>query len=421
MAEEPTAADELVTKAQILRDEAEILEDEAEEAAEIVKAQKAPTLGANVAGLYLHRALAAVNPIVPTRAARPVLQNILIVAREGGVDICGTDMEIGIRETIEECQVDDYGSALLPGKRLLAMAKELKGGTVDIFSADFQTTLKAAGCRFKLVGEDPADFPAVPPMPTKPDATQTVKVDVGTLQGMLNVTAYATAAEETRYAIQGIMLEVQGKKVWMVATDGKRLAITLDGWEGTKGPRKQVTALIPPRGLKVLLAGQPDDLECVLVFEGRRVLAQVGSRTVVMSKIEGTFPTYEEVIPKSLTHEVTLDVASLASAVRRASLVAQDGSNAVEFTFRPKGLEVSARAANVGETTHELPVGEWLAGQPEGTETIVFNPKYLLDTLKACGDEEIRFGWNGPRSAALLSWGQAQCVIMPVTLEANDF
>ncbi len=362
-------------------------------------------------GGELASALSIVGGIVPSRAARPVLQNVCLSARGSTLEVLGTDMEIGVRHRVEEVEVEEEGDVLLSASRLQGIVRELADGRIEVSSTDFQTEIKAPGCYFKLVGEDPADFPAVPPFPTGPS----VEVPAELLSSLVRRTAFAAAAEETRYAIHGVLLEIEGKTVRMVATDGKRLAWSR-GTLGTAVKAKQ-SALLPPRALTQVLKGvEPGEESVRLVFEERRVIAQAGRSTVVASRIEGTFPSYEEVIPKESRLEVVLDREAFAACVRRGALLASEGSQAVSMGLSGGQLKIGARAANVGEGQIEMEV----AYDAEPIE-IHFNPRYLLDFLKVIPSETIEIRMNDSRSAVLFVDGEdLKYVVMPVTLESME-
>ena len=362
-------------------------------------------------GGELASALSIVGGVIPSRAARPVLQNVCLSARGKTLEVLGTDMEIGVRHRVEEVEVQEEGDVLLSAARLQGIVRELADGRIDVSSSDFQTEIRAPGCFFKLVGEDPADFPAVPPFPTG----ASVEVPGELLGSLVRRTAFAAAAEETRYAIHGVLLELEGKTVRMVATDGKRLA-----WSrGTlpKASKSKKTALLPPRALTQALKGiEPGDDTVRLIFEERRVLAQAGRSTIVASRIDGTFPSYEEVIPKESRLEAELDREAFASCIRRGALLASEGSQAVSVGLSSGQLKVGARASNVGEGQIEMEVA-----YDDDPIEIHFNPRYLLDFLKVIPSETIRIRMNDSRSAVLFVDGDdLQYVVMPVTLESTD-
>lgn len=362
-----------------------------------------------VDGATLAEALTIVGGAIPSRAARPVLSNVLLSAHDGILEAMGTDMEVGMRFAIEEVDIEEPGKALLPASRLTGIVKELTGGRIEIRTEDLQTEIRAPGCFFKLVGEDPADFPDIPPAPD--GGTEILSA---TIQVQTRKTAFAAATEETRYAIHGLLWRV-GKEGTseMVATDGKRLARV-----GDKVTNAEHIALVPVRGMNRILACiEPGEEKIRIAFEERRIIAKAGRATIVMSKIEGTFPNYNEVIPAATSIKIQVDGDHFESCVRRAALLSNQGSEAIMLRFASGKMIASARASNVGEGQIEMEIE--FDGEPI---EVNFNPKYLLDFCKVRIGEEIEIGMNDARSAVLMleTGGSLQYVVMPVTMESSE-
>ena len=364
-----------------------------------------------VQGGELSNVLSVVGNVVPTRATRPLLQNVCLLARGGGMEVLGTDMEVGVRHRVEEIEVHEEGEILLPPGRLQGIARELAGGQVEISASDGKVEIRAPGCYFKLVGEDPGDFPVIPAFP----AGSGVALPVDLLSSLVRRVIFSAASEESRYAIHGVLLEMQSDEIRVVATDGKRLAWATGQLEKGAGKKKE-SALLPARGLGQILKGvEPGEEEVRVIFEERRVLAQVGRSTVVASRIEGTFPNYEEVVPAKSAQEVIVDRENFAACVRRGALLATEGSHAVVIEFTPDHLKVGAKVSNVGEG--EIEMGAEYGGEPV---EIHFNPRYLLDFLKVAQGEKVRLGINDSRSAVVFrDEGSLLYVVMPITVEAT--
>lgn len=372
-------------------------------------------------GGKLAEALALVGGAVPSRATRSILQNVYIKAEpHQAAEIQGTDMQIGIRQRLPDAKVEGKGGLLIPFARLHGIIRELAGEKLTIKATEKQVTIKAPGATFKLVGEAPTDFPAIPEMPKEGG----LEVKASALTDLIRRTGYAASDEESRYAIHGILLEVKGQTLQMIATDGKRLAWVeaADGisGKGGKSQGQKYSALMPGPGLRVALRkamdSQAEDATVRLVFEEKRVLVETGQTLMAMTLIQGTFPNYTEVVPKDLPITVTIEREALERAVRRGALIATEGSHAVQIEFQTDKIRVGARISDVGEGMIEEPA---TATVPEPLE-VHFNPRYLLDFLKVADAQEIRIGLKDRTSAVLLHDGDSsRYVVMPVTLDAG--
>lgn len=369
-------------------------------------------------GSALANALGVVMGVVPRRAARPILQGVLMkCASPSDVTLIGTDMEIGVRERVVGV-VDQEGEALVPAARLFAIVKELADVQVELTYDKGKLDIRSAGVYFQLVCDDATDFPQVPEVPT--DGRVTIPGPI--FGGCIARTSFAASLEETRYAIHGVLLEVEKDCLRLVATDGKRLAVAEH--PVVLGVTEKQSALLPVKALTMMARGWGDtDWTIDLVFEDKRVLAQAGDTTIIASRIEGTFPSWEEVLPTIKTH-AELSAEAFASCVRRGALVATEGSHAVSLEFANGQLTVGARASNLGEATI-VTEATW----PGDPITVHFNPKYLVDYLKILDTAHVLVGMNDSRSAVLLEGkaveggetpkGSFRYVLMPITIDGE--
>lgn len=364
----------------------------------------------SVHGTNLADVLGKVSGTVQPRASRPVLQNVCIVAKGKRLDILATNMEVGIRHQVEDAEIHEEGSILLNGARLHSIARELVGGTVEIEATTSKAEIRSQGCYFNLVGDKAEDFPAIP-TPPKEGIGITIKAEV--LQGLVRHSVFAASAEESRYAIHGVLLCTDAKgKAQIVATDGKRLA-----WAMEDKPLKVKTdALLSPAGLRQIIAViEPGVEDIIFAFDERRVVVQAGVATIAIQKVQGTFPAYEAVVPKETKINVDVDRENFTSSIRRAALLATEGSHAVAVGLRGGKLLVAAKASNIGEGRIETDL------LYDGDDLDVhFNPKYVLDFCKVAVGEKIQIGINDSRSAVIFRDGETLTyVVMPITLDAD--
>lgn len=384
-----------------------------------------------MSGDGLADALGLVGSAVPSRASRPILSNILIRADHGkAAEIVATNMEVGIRVRLDGAKTRGVGAVLISHKRLSSIATEMRGEKLTLETPDaskrkddaHSMQIKAKGTSFKLVGEDPADFPAVPDMPTK----GIIQIVPALFDRLIRHTAFAAADAETRYAIHGVMMEIEGTTLRCIATDGKRLALNEAADAVVAGKHNATTTLLSSTGLSVTLrkAAAMIDVEdkIGMVVEDRRTIFQCGPITIVMAKIEGTFPSWEEVMPKDPTTRIQVDREELLRGIRRGALMAMEGSQAVSMKF-DEDITIGARASNVGEGTIQVPIAtKAIEGHPGGEALEVhFNPKYIEQFLKADDGQLVEMNMIDHKSAVLFVGADGfQYVVMPVTLESSD-
>ncbi|MCZ6689954.1 MAG: DNA polymerase III subunit beta [Planctomycetota bacterium] len=374
----------------------------------------------SIPAAILSQGLKLVSRAIPKRAARPILQNVMISAN-GAIELAGTDLEVGTRRVLEGT-LSKAGEIMVPAARLATIIKGAKGELVTFKGADGKLEVSWTRRRFSLQGEDVADFPVIPQYP----AGKGLRIDAAAFRELVKRISFACAAEESRYAIHGVLISVKSGRVTFVGTDGKRLAIQTGSvipWprHGTEKETGSFEALIPSRVLADIVAAMPKgakDLGDVSILpEDNRVLFQYGGATFVASKIDGTFPTWEEVVPSKFEYRISMNSADLEGALKDVATMASEGSQSVSLAFGGALLTVGAQALNVGACQADVPL-ELDAGIEIDPITVHFNPKYLIDYLKASESPEVTFEMSDARSAVKLTDETDGCyVLMPITLE----
>src|SRR2546425_6974229 len=192
---------------------------------------------------------------------------------------------------------------------------------------------------------------------------------------MLAQTSFAISHDETRYALNGILLVLQEKDVQMVATDGHRLAVSKRslgrGVGGMTGivPRKAIIEI-----MRVLGAGE--DVQ-IAITENQFVL-QMPSFVMTARLIEGQFPNYEAVIPKTHPGRLVVSRSAFAAALRRVAVMAEDRNKPVRLALTPTALRLTASSQGLGDA-EGVPDGE----SPGGVLGIRVKSPHVLDAAQA--------------------------------------
>lgn len=328
----------------------------------------------------LGNALKIVNGVVPSRTPKDVLRNVKLVAGETGVMLIGTDQEVGIRFEVPEVEVETGGETLLPTARVLQILNEVTGDTVEIELDGSAVHIRSGQAKFRLSAEDAAEFP---PVAAFEDAAYFV-LSGGTLREAIKRTLFATDEESTRYALGGIKLELSEGDVTLAATDSRRLAVV-----ETKGRTEGSPELgnsdpvVPSKAMQLVERSIADDEQEVHVAVHQNdVLFRVGSSTIYSRLVEGRFPRYRDVIPAQSKAEIELTVGPFYSVVRQSQIVTNEESRGVDFEFGDGTLVLKSVAADVGESTIELPIG--YPGEQIG---ITFDPRFIAEFLRVLETE----------------------------------
>ena len=295
------------------------------------------------------KGLQMVQNIVEPRQTLPILANVLVQAEDEVVRLTATDLEVGARVSVP-ARVASTGAITISARKLGEIVKELPAAAVALRVGDNATvSLRCGGATYKLVGLGPDDFPPV--VPATPTSWVTMEAKI--LREMLAQTKFAVSHDETRYALNGVLFTFQGKDVRLVATDGHRLAISTrslgTGVGGASGivPRKAVSEVE-----RVLGAGE--DVQ-IAITENQFVL-QMPNFVMTARLIEGQFPNYEAVVPKGHPGKLVLGRATLAAALRRVAVMAEERNRPVKFTLAPARLRLSASSQELGEAEEVLEV-----------------------------------------------------------------
>jgi DNA polymerase-3 subunit beta len=228
---------------------------------------------------------------------------------------------------------------------------------------------------------------------------------------MIRRAAFSVSLDETRYILQGGLLQSDGKKARLVTTDGHRLSYI--EYELAAG-QEPVSAVVPSKALLELSRVlEPKDDPVTVYFTENQIFVEMGDLTVFSRLLDGQFPNFEQVIPKKNEHTLLAEVAPLIAVLNRMAPLASDKGNSVKFNLTEDSLDVTAATADVGEGSESLDVT--YQGPPM---TVAFNARYLLDALKALGSERLEMKLSSPLSPTLITpvGGETVCryVVMPM-------
>lgn len=357
-------------------------------------------------------AVNVVGGVVLARTPTPVLRCIKLSAADGLLTLAATDLEVSLRMGVEQVDIQEDGEALIPADKLGQIVRLCDDPTLTIESKDHTITIRGADSDFKIFGYDPKEFPAVREF----DGDVDCEVNAGILHTLISQTLFAAASEHSRYAINGVLFERNGKKLRLVATDGRRLALAQNECNTGAGDS---SCIVPTKALKLMikLVDDPETAVRIAIDENQVVFA-VGDgpdRAVLASNlVEGAFPPFEDVIPKDQDKRVSFRADTLSSAVKRAALLTNEESKGVRLSFTEDKLTLTSRAPEMGEAKIEVELKEY-EGEPV---EIGFNPGFITDALNVVNVDEVTIELKAPNKPGVLRTGQTfTYVIMPVNLQ----
>jgi DNA polymerase III subunit beta len=357
----------------------------------------------------LHTGLAAVSASIPSKTTLPVLSNILFEADGDGVWMSGTDLDVAVRVRVP-ADVKEPGNLTAPGKKLQEITRELPDQAVDVSTRGDQIELRCGRSHFKLNGLPAEEFPKLAEVDFSTGLTVTGK----DLNRLIHHTSFAVSTEESRPILNGVLWELRAGEMRMVATNGHRLARMSVKVEDTG--TTSADFIVPPAALQQVQRLFKDDDGLQVARSGNH-LGFKSERTEVYTRlIEGTYPNYEQVIPKDNDKIATVPKKSLESAVRRMAVVASDQTHRIRLKFEPGRVHLNVLTPDLGEGHDELEIGY----DSEELE-IGFNANYLLEVLKYMPSDEVDIAFKAPeRAATIVPTGDGEadylCLVMPLRL-----
>lgn len=352
--------------------------------------------------------------VAPSRSPKEILQNVRITAVNGTVQLTATDTEIGIRlELAEGVEVEAEGTALLPVARTMAILRESSDETLHFTTDDTAVLIRSERSKFRLPAANPDEFPTIEGF------TEEVyhEIPVRLFREMVKRTVFATDSESSRYALGGVLLELEGEEITAVGTDGRRLA-RMQGTGSSIGDHKTsgMTTIVPTRAIALMERAASDSDGVVHVAARQNDLLLRTPRCVIYSRlVEGRYPNWRQVFPRrDDAQQISLVVGPLFASLRQAAIVTDHDSRGIDFTFAPGTLKLEATTAEIGNSQVELPIGY------EGpTITLKMDHRFVADFCKVLDNEAvITCEIEDENSPALLTTDDGYAyVIMPMSKE----
>jgi len=353
----------------------------------------------------LSKGIQVVHNVVSTKATLPILSNMLIETRSQGLKMNTTDLDIGISCEIP-VDILEEGAITIPAKRFSDIVRELPPGDILINTRkNNQIDIEGLRCRFKLIGLPKEEFPKFPEFKDK----EVVRINQDLLQEMIRMTQFAVSHEEARYVLNGILMEISGRTIRLVATDGRRLA-KIEKQLKT-AVKNDVSVIIPIKAVQEIYRNLQEEGTVAFITGTNQVLFDIEGTMIATRIIEGEFPNYHQVIPESVSPKIKVNTEFLLSAIRRANLLSTVDFQAIKIEVFPNKLVVSKTTPDIGESREEVPI------QYGGKELIVgFNPHFLIDVLKNIDAEEIELELLGPDKAGVIRMKDYLYLALPMLL-----
>jgi len=335
----------------------------------------------SVSQQHLAHGLNIVSRAVAPRSTLPVLSNVLVATDEGCLRLSATNLEMGITHWIG-ARIDEDGSITVPARTFTDLVSTLPNDQVWLtLNTRTQTlTMRCGTSCADIKGIDAQEFP---PMPVS-DPAKGILINVADLKEMIQQVVFAASTDEARPVLMGVLVTVSGQQITLAAADGFRIS---ERKSDLANPVSQpVTALIPARALNELgrIASDGEQTVSMILPPGRnQVIFRLKDVELAAQLIEGNYPDYRQVIPRSTKTRTVISTSALLKACKQAEIIAREGSNVARLNICPAGelqpgtVEITAESEETG--TSENKVEASVEGSPL---LIAFNVRFMREVLE---------------------------------------
>jgi len=355
-------------------------------------------------GLYLAQGIA------DRKSTLPILANVLL--RTDGKDrvvVAATDLSTTVVATLA-AKVEKEGGLTVTARQLHEIVKNLPGDDVRVRRNDQNwAEIKAGKAEYKVVGMADRDYPKLPSV----QEADTADVDSAALRDLIAKTIFSVSLDETRQHLAGVLFECDGEHGTMVSTDGHRLSKMT---RALKGPKLAAPALIPRKGvLEVRRAIETRDKPTAIGVHNGHFVVRADDVTLSVKLVDGTFPPYDQVIPKDSDRHVLVGRQALLEALRRVSIMSSDKTWGVRIGLEKGHLRIESDNPDLGTAREELDVP--YKGQ---AVQIGFNARYFIEILSEIESENVRLELSGELDPGVVRPDDAKVdyvgVIMPMRI-----
>lgn len=338
----------------------------------------------------LNRALGSVGRVASSRGTLPILSNLLIKTVGTRVSIAATNLDIAITHYIGS-KVSDEGAITVPARLMVDFVASLPSGTITLELDDTKLRITTEKYESVINGTSADEYPVMPAITEGVSWNIPSKVLKSSLQQVL----VSASSDESRPVLTGVFMHTFEGMLYMAATDSYRLAE-----KKLMKLSQEVSLLIPATAMQDLLRILGDsDEEVHVTHDDQQVLFRVGDVELVARLIEGNYPDYRKLIPRSFAQTATLKKTEAVNITKVSSLFARESAGSVTLHLDEAKQEVSIRsvASQLGENIATA------TAQISGEGLITLNSRYIMDALHVLSGDEVVIAFNGKLEACVLT------------------
>jgi len=349
---------------------------------------------------HLAHGLSIVSRAVSPRSTLPVLSNVLLATDEGRLRLSATNLELGITCWIP-AKIEEEGSITIPARTIVDLVGTFPPDNV-VLALDERTQTLNLVCNASvhdIKGIDAQDFP---PMPVY-DPEEGVELNLADFKDMIQQVAFAASADEARPVLQGVKMEVIDNQITLAATDGFRISVRKENLS-TPVPQ-EISIIIPARAMNELarIFSDVDKSVHMIVPPSRgQVIFHLKDAELVSQLIDGNFPDYRAIIPKSAKTKTIISTPAFLKACKQAEVIAREGNNVIRLDIMPAEggpgkVEINAQTEETGKS--DISMEASIEGSPL---LIAFNVRFLREVLDVIHSPNVALETNANNSPGVI-------------------
>lgn len=359
--------------------------------------------------------LQRVYGVVPARSTLPLLQNILVVAGDSGLELTATDLEVSIRTTLP-IQISEHGGLAIPARLFYEVVRELPETEIRFVSEGLELVAQTERGVYRFPGIPVQEFPAI----TVKYQDEGIRFPAQVLARMISKASFAVSDEPLRLALTGVLFHFHENVVDFVSTDGRKLVKIRRTDIHHEYENTQV--ILPTKALNLYLRNVDSANEAVLYLVENHVVFDLDNTVIYAKQIAAKYPNYERVIPTDNPYRLAVSKEELTSAARRVSVFASSLGKAIFFQITRGKLALSAEDIQYGGQAYEEIPADY-----DGPEIgVSYNAQFILEILKHIDTDTVHFLLRDEQTGTLVVPSVQQeseeliALVMPIRMTETE-
>lgn len=344
--------------------------------------------------------LQAISRVINNKNSLPILDNFLFQLEGNTLTMTASDIETTLITSMEVESAEGNGKVAVASRLLLDTLKEFADQPLSfsINDTNLAMVITSANGSYNFIGQNGDEYPRLPQLQ---EDTHTLQMSVNQLSTGISKTLFCTADDELRPVMNGVFFDINKEGVTLVATDAHKLVRYKTSYISVSltGEEEKLSFILPKKPatmLKNILPRESGEVE--VRFDTKNAYFKLSNYTIISRQVEGRFPNYNGVIPKSNLYKIMVDRLDLLNALKRVSVFSNQASNLIKLDFNASSVNISAQDIDFSISAEET-IKCSFEGDPI---KIGFKSSFLIEILSNINSSEVVLELSDPSRAGLI-------------------